>query len=428
MLLVGRFGSITLVKTNRAPRPSPGLPRRPLDGRGTRSARASPGRDGAPGLNPLKTEEGRFVIPSIIDSTERHHNEQLQAQVDVAKAANPRQSRLPSDDEPRAPHPAHCVRPISLGAIVPEILDFTKIEAGLFNIEDIDFELTSEVDMVVQPFTKVALACLRLQQPRLVGRAIIVNPVENAIKFTEVGEIEIAVRAPEHNHDRRWQFVIRHTGIGIEVTARKKLFEPFMQAEYPRRANSAERDRAKAMPPCSSAAVKPKPDPFTRTRRPLSILVAEDNEVIQVLVGRMLERMGHRAVCVGDGYAALQAVKRGGYDLVLMDMHMPIIDGTEATRCIRQLDGVASTIPVIALTADAMLDHRKRYYEAGIDELLTKAINPGQLRASLDRIERAVAEGATSAALKGERADAPPDAMGENAVQKSFGSFQDAVS
>ena len=439
------------------------------------------------GLSPLETEEGRFVIASIIDTTERHRNEQLQAQVEVAEAATRAKTDFlammshelrtpltgilgmiellrgdPSADEREALMNTLQGSSNSLATIVTEILDFTKIEAGCLSIENIDFELTSEIDTVIQLFTKVALAKgLRLNYigpdssaaPFVVRgdptrlRQIIVNLVDNAIKFTEAGEIEIGVRAPEHNDDQRWRFVVRDMGVGIEETARKKLFEPFVQADQSttrkfggtglglaicRRLVEAMGGEINVQSVAGAgsafwfalplrkgdAAVlerrhQPQRDPFARTRRPLSILVAEDNEVIQVLVGKMLKRMGHRAVCVSDGYAALQEVKRGGYDLVLMDMHMPIIDGSEATRCIRQLDGDASTIPVIALTADAMLDRRKHYYEAGIDELLTKPINPGQLRASLDRIEQLGERAAVSGEVRGGRGDEPASAGGE---------------
>ncbi|KAF2463387.1 uncharacterized protein BDR25DRAFT_397219 [Lindgomyces ingoldianus] len=453
------------------------------------------------GLSPLETEEGRFVIASIIDTTERQRNERLQAQVDVAGAEAA--SRAKNDflammsHELRTPltgilgmiellRSGHSTEERetlmnaiqcssnSLLTVISDILDFTKIEAGHLSIENIDFELTSKVDMVIQPFIKVALdKGLRLNYigpdssaaPFIVRgdptrlRQIIVNLVENAIKFTKTGEIEVGVCAPEHDDSEHWRFFVRDTGVGIEEMARKKLFEPFVQADQSitrkfggtglglaicRRLVVAmggeigvqstvgagstfwftlplRKGDATVLKRCYQL----KCDPLARTLHPLKILVAEDNEIIQALVGKMLERMGHRAVCVGDGYTALQAVKHGSYDLVLIDMHMPIIDGAECTRRIRQLDGDASRIPVIALTADAILDHHKRYIEAGVEEVLTKPIDLIQLRTSLDRIEQAITG---KAAFDRERVRTLPDAIDEDEVKKSFGSFvQNAV-
>ena len=131
------------------------------------------------------------------------------------------------------------------------------------------------------------------------------------------------------------------------------------------------------------AAVEPLASPPTRSAR---ILVAEDNAVNQKLIARVLEKKGHRVDVVGNGREAVEAVTRVGYDLVLMDVQMPEMDGLEATQRIRAADRPAvARIPIIALTANAMQGDQERCLSAGMDDYLSKPVKPADLAAALDR-------------------------------------------
>jgi CheY-like chemotaxis protein len=126
------------------------------------------------------------------------------------------------------------------------------------------------------------------------------------------------------------------------------------------------------------------PEPETRPERPLEILVAEDNRINQVLIEKILERLGHRVTLAGDGQAAIDAFTRGRFDLVLMDVQMPDLDGIEATRLIRRCEADREIrTPVIALTAHAIDDHRQVCLAAGMDDFLTKPIDVAMLDAKL---------------------------------------------
>jgi PAS domain S-box-containing protein len=131
------------------------------------------------------------------------------------------------------------------------------------------------------------------------------------------------------------------------------------------------------------AAAEPLASPPTRSAR---ILVAEDNAVNQKLIARVLEKKGHRVDVVGNGREAVEAVTRVGYDLVLMDVQMPEMDGLEATQRIRAADRPAvARIPIIALTANAMQGDQERCLSAGMDDYLSKPVKPADLAAALDR-------------------------------------------
>ena len=120
----------------------------------------------------------------------------------------------------------------------------------------------------------------------------------------------------------------------------------------------------------------------------LRILVAEDNEVNQLIVQTMLTQFGHTCDIVADGNEAVAHVERGGYDLVLMDIQMPQLDGIAATRRIRTLEGSAAHIPIVALTANAMVEERASYLEAGMDDYVSKPIEMKELLQAIGRALR----------------------------------------
>ncbi len=132
----------------------------------------------------------------------------------------------------------------------------------------------------------------------------------------------------------------------------------------------------------------PKEIPTVRhiTQRPLRILVAEDNPINQQLIKATIEAFGHNLEIAENGLLAIEAVKRGNFDLVFMDVRMPEMSGPDATRAIRKLSGGKSLIPVIAVTADATKEHRQEYFEAGMNECVGKPINRAELLAAINKV------------------------------------------
>lgn len=123
-------------------------------------------------------------------------------------------------------------------------------------------------------------------------------------------------------------------------------------------------------------------------RNPLSILVAEDSEINQRVLIRMLDHLGYEATCVGDGASAVEAAQEQAFDLVLMDIQMPILDGVEATRRIRAQDGDGSTPHIVALTAHALVGDRERLLNEGMDDYVSKPVDLATLEGLLSRIHR----------------------------------------
>jgi CheY-like chemotaxis protein len=119
--------------------------------------------------------------------------------------------------------------------------------------------------------------------------------------------------------------------------------------------------------------------------RPRRILLAEDNDTSRFLVSTMLKRHGHTVEAVENGALALEAATRGDFDIILMDMQMPVMDGPQATRGIRKLAAPRGSIPIIALTADVIADHRKMYFDAGVNAIVGKPVNWAELEREIDR-------------------------------------------
>ena len=316
-------------------------------------------------------------------------------------------------------------------SLLNDILDLSKIEAGRLELENIDFDLKSLLASVSDLWSPKAVAQgLEYAQtlenavaPVLVSdptriRQILFNFLSNALKFTTEGEISVRVRQRRLADGKvATRFEVRDTGEGISPEKAKNLFAKFAQADssITRRHGGTglglaiSKELAEAMggtigvdstPGGGStfwfSIVCPEGD-STRVvedsaaeapvdvSRSLRLLVAEDNDVNQIVIRAMLEKAGHRVDIVGDGFEAVNAVMNHPYDVVLMDVQMPEMDGITATRRIRDLDPPLCDIPIVALTANAMKGDRDRYIDAGMNDYVSKPIDAQLLNAALRR-------------------------------------------
>jgi signal transduction histidine kinase/CheY-like chemotaxis protein len=320
----------------------------------------------------------------------------------------------------------------TLLTLINDILDLSKVEAGHLTLELADFDLLRTVDEVVSLLRLRAQAkglVLDLEAaPDLPGRLrgdpsrlrqVLFNLLGNALKFTEQGRISVEL-SHQPLPDERCQIsiAVRDTGIGITPELLPRLFTRFTQGDSgaARRyggsglglAISREivhlmggRIDVQSAPGVGSsftvllplqhgsAAVDQAPGlPAPSDRPPLRILVAEDNAVNQILIQAMLDQLGHRCDIVADGLEALRQVQQVPYDLVLMDVQMPQMDGASATRAIRSLEGPVSRIPIVAMTANAMVEDRAAHLAAGMDDHVSKPLDLGLLAAAIERVRR----------------------------------------
>lgn len=322
----------------------------------------------------------------------------------------------------------------SLMLVLNDILDFSKFEAGRLELEQIDFDPAQIVSEVFESLSFVAeqrhnilrveLGNTRL--PILHGdptrvKQVLINLVGNAVKFTENGSIVIHLAAQPFGADGRvaLSIEVHDTGIGIEPEMQKTLFQPFQQADTSttRRFGgtglglaickhlvdlmhgriSVESEVGKGSVfrvELTLAKAKGQTVPkLLRTSsmanskmRSLRILVAEDNATNRLLIETCLRRAGHIPEMVDDGQQALAAASVRDFDLILMDMQMPVLDGMGATRAIRTLpDAKRNQIPIIALTADALPELRDAYMASGLDDYHTKPIDWAALYATILR-------------------------------------------
>jgi CheY-like chemotaxis protein len=335
----------------------------------------------------------------------------------------------------------------TLLALLDDILDLSKIEAGKLELESSPFDLETVVDQVMALLTpkahqkrlqftvefgaKIAGACVG-DAVRL--RQILFNLVGNAIKFTAEGEVRLSVRTlPISAEGRaRLEFSVIDTGIGIASEDLTRLFQPFSQvdASVTRRFGgtglglSICRRLVELMG--ASVSVESEPgrgsrfwfqlemplialeDPvgsglgsgttsngtetgtrsgFPRPRNAGRILVAEDNPVNQKVVGKFLEHEGFDVTFVNDGRRAVEAVAARSFDLVLMDCHMPELDGYAATQEIRskEMASGGARLPIVAVTANASDTDRELCLKAGMDDFVPKPIERKNLLAAVRR-------------------------------------------
>jgi PAS domain S-box-containing protein len=323
----------------------------------------------------------------------------------------------------------------ALLGLLNEILDISKIEAGKLEIESREFGLRAMIDGVAALMGSRAKktgvdyeSVVATDVPdTLIGdqtriRQVLINIVGNAVKFTASGSIGIRVfQKPLDEKCLELHFEITDTGSGIELDAQQRIFEKFTQADSSttRRyggtglglAISKElvelmggeigvtsspglgsrfwftinvgAGKERDMNPCA-------PEQFSTAaanrQRPLRVLVAEDNKINQAIARETLTNAGHRVDVVENGFAALAAVQNAAYDVILMDVHMPEMDGLTATGKIRELPGPQSDIPVIALTADAMVGDREKFMDAGMNEYISKPFDTAELFSTIERL------------------------------------------
>jgi CheY-like chemotaxis protein len=248
-------------------------------------------------------------------------------------------------------------------------------------------------------------------------RQVLLNLVGNAIKFTERGEVTVTVSRHEDEAGSAWlRCAVRDSGIGIDPARLPQLFDAFAQADrsIARRFGGSGLGLAiskrliETMGGTISARSTPgqgsefrfevplRPGDPQRVGAqqpaeqivvaPLRVLVAEDVEVNRAVLRAMLEKQGHHLSFATTGAEALELVQSQGFDVVLMDVQMPQMDGLEATRRIRRLPPPLGDIPILGLTANVMETERRQYLAAGMNECLAKPIDWQAVRAALARI------------------------------------------
>jgi signal transduction histidine kinase len=316
----------------------------------------------------------------------------------------------------------------TLLCLLNDLLDLSRIEAGRLELEDgvvdaaeiaasaqaafISLAADKDVHLEIE-VSPEALGCWKGDPNRV--RQILYNLVSNAVKFTARGSVRIAV-----THDgRALTMAVSDTGPGIPAERLEALFEKFVQADASTTRQFGGsglglaicRELAAMMGgEVSAASVEGQGSTFTLTlpltqsevravkaplvldpesdNRPgLKVLAAEDNPMNQQVLSTLLGQLGVELVLVGDGVQAVEASAHEDFDLILMDVQMPVMDGPTATRAIRARErNSGRRTPILALTANAMAHHQVEYAVAGMDGLVAKPILLEQLIAEIDRV------------------------------------------
>ncbi len=307
--------------------------------------------------------------------------------------------------------------PTDMGDFLQEVHRFMRVQA---QNKGLQLQLTGDLHkpcvVMVDP--------LRLRQ-------ILFNVLGNAIKYTDQGQVDIRVRRKSLADGVQWQIDIADTGIGMSEATQKGLFERFhwgdasltrkqsgsglgleisrslarlMGGELSARSQLGQGSvftlslttpwsalsAAQVTAPSPNEGVQPVPEPLDQApaSEPLRVLVAEDHPVNRKVVGLLLQSMGHQVSFAEDGQQALTQASQSDFDLVLMDIHMPVMDGLSSARRIRALPGERGQVPIVALTADVMNDAADQAMAAGMNAFLSKPLQKRQLQAVMPHKRR----------------------------------------
>lgn len=309
--------------------------------------------------------------------------------------------------------------------VLNDILDFSKLDSGRFKVETIAFDTAKfaksiRTALTAQTAEKGLVSKLILSKDcpkHLVGdparlRQVMNNLISNAVKFTPNGSVQVTIGFEEDGDDRLLRCEVADTGIGLSKDQQVGLFQPYGQSDGSIAAKyggtglglSIARKLAGLMGgELGMESVLGEGSTFWFTARvgqpagehakpqsklrkpamsgPLSghALIVEDNSVNQTLIAAYLDRFGVTYEMAANGRQAVEAVKERPFDVILMDVMMPEMDGIEATSCIRALDEPHSLVPIIALTANAMRGDRESYLAAGMDGYVSKPMDAGAL-------------------------------------------------
>jgi PAS domain S-box-containing protein len=327
----------------------------------------------------------------------------------------------------------------ALLTVISDILDFSRIESGRLELEAIPFDLRTclqaAIDLIAHEAHAKGLALTWQIAPSLPERVIgdegrllqvVLNLLSNAVKFTPQGSVTLSAHAQPHDATMvQLTLTVADTGIGMDAEQRERVFAPFVQAD----SSTARRYGGTGLGlaicqqlvtlmggtitltsaldvgstfvvvlPLRVAALPAAPTslPLVQSSRPLQVLVAEDNLINQEIIRQMLESQGHSVMLVAHGEAAIEALVRKRYDLVLMDVQMPVLDGVAATQAIRARGGEIHQPYIIALTANAVTGERERLLASGMNDYLTKPMLPEDLRAAIAHMRGEPPEAATT--------------------------------
>jgi PAS domain S-box-containing protein len=322
--------------------------------------------------------------------------------------------------------------------LLNDILDFSRVESGKMTLVNAPLRLKDVAESVMRVFglnaERRGLALvLRVDDsalPPLLGdearlRQILFNLVGNAVKFTRQGQVELDIwtrQEPCADCARRVYICVADTGPGIPEDKIPHVFERFTQTDssYTRQHEGAglglaivrrmvdlmgghivvdsEPDRGTSIcvhlplrPAGTPRAAKPAPPaPLPSLAVPsLAVLVAEDDRISQMYMRQQLTRLGHVSTMASTGVEAVEAVRQTRFDCILMDVQMPVLDGIEATKAIRDIDLAAGRppTPIIAMTAYAMSGDREKFLAAGMDDYISKPVQAPDLERALKRVQ-----------------------------------------
>lgn len=321
-----------------------------------------------------------------------------------------------------------------LMTLVNQVLDFARIESGAAEKHDEEFVISNLIDELYEMFLPQADKKGLNFDYKIIGdgdqnalgdyshiRQILFNLIGNAIKFTEEGSLKILVSIQEQSNDiLELNFEVSDTGYGISEKEQLEIFDEFNQSEAGRRSGmgtglglSISKQLADLMggkltvesaigrgttfafnvdvQKVEKSAVANMQPAEDIEILPMKILVAEDNSVNQMIISEMLEQDGHTVVVASHGLEAVDAIRNAGpvmFELVLMDIQMPIMDGMDATRAIRGLCPDPHALPIVALTANAFKSQVEQYLSVGMQDTLTKPVIRADLQEMILKIQK----------------------------------------